>query len=93
MRKTFLLLEAGGALDQQPPTDETQWLFCWACVLAQEVLPGNLYDEKNGKVVDSDDVKSGPGSTATAELPVSNGAEERRNRSRGHSKFKKLIHN
>lgn len=26
-------------------------------MLAQEVLPGNLYDEKNDKVVDSDDVK------------------------------------
>jgi hypothetical protein len=51
--------------------------------------PGESYDDKNGKVVDSDDVKSGSGSTVMAELSVSNGAEERRNRSRGHSKCQK----
>jgi Cys-rich protein (TIGR01571 family) len=80
MRKTFGLPRSSWCFGSASLTDYTQWLFCWPCVLAQEVRTGNLYDAKNGsfyeKLMDGDDVESGPGSMVTAELPVSNGVEE-----------------
>ncbi|XP_066307316.1 uncharacterized protein [Miscanthus floridulus] len=80
MRKTFGLPRSRWCFGSASLTDYTQWLFCWHCVLAQEVRTGNLYDVKNGsfyeKLMDGDDVENGPGSVVTAELPVSNGVAE-----------------
>ncbi|KAJ1286017.1 hypothetical protein BS78_03G321700 [Paspalum vaginatum] len=80
MRKTFGLPRSRWCFGSASLTDYAQWLCCWPCALAQEVRTGNLYDAKDGnfyeKLMDGDDVESGPGSTATAELPVSMGIEE-----------------
>uniref|UniRef100_A0A0A8XZ48 PLAC8 family protein n=1 Tax=Arundo donax TaxID=35708 RepID=A0A0A8XZ48_ARUDO len=80
MRKTYGLPRSRWFCGSASLTDYVQWLFCWPCVLAQEVRTGNLYDAKDGsfyeKLMDGGDVESGAGSTVTTELPVSVGVEE-----------------
>ncbi|XP_072975748.1 uncharacterized protein [Typha angustifolia] len=44
MRKKFKLPGSTFCCGSASLTDYLQWMFCWACALAQEVRTGNFYD-------------------------------------------------
>lgn len=44
MRKRFKLPASTFCCGSALLTDYFQWMFCWACSLAQEVRTGNFYD-------------------------------------------------
>ncbi|XP_038980266.1 uncharacterized protein LOC120110165 [Phoenix dactylifera] len=50
MRKRFKLPGNTPCLGSPSLTDYAQWMFCWACSLAQEVRTGNLYDVEDGSL-------------------------------------------
>ncbi|KAK1272077.1 hypothetical protein QJS04_geneDACA005917 [Acorus gramineus] len=66
MRKRFKLPSNGFCCGVPSLTDYAQWMFCWACSLAQEVRTGNFYDvEEDGlyrKLDIDEDVEPGTAS-------------------------------